>query len=138
MASNESLRERQEVARELCQKDGNEWEQLEEEQISVYLQLADLNIADRKPASRAIYNCLTCQDRGFIELEHGLVQVQCLDCEKGRMMGESMEIAEPPRMKIVKQKPGIIPEGMFWCSHCNSMHRLNTAIGKRHLKYKED
>ena len=36
---------------------------------------------------------------------------------------------------LPKEKPEIVPEGMFWCTHCQALHRADTKIGKRHQKY---
>lgn len=37
-----------------------------------------------------------------------------------------------------KTKPAVIPVGMFWCPHCNSLHRVASKIGNRHLKYQAE
>lgn len=34
-----------------------------------------------------------------------------------------------------KEKPEVIPEGMFWCSHCQVLHRADSKTGQRHQKY---
>ncbi|MBA7478998.1 hypothetical protein ES707_14429 [subsurface metagenome] len=48
------------------------------------------------------------------------------------------ETAAPvPPAPAPKTKPEVIPTGMFWCPHCNSLHRIASKIGKGHLKYQE-
>lgn len=44
-------------------------------------------------------------------------------------------IAQKKAAKLLKEKPEVIPEGMFWCSHCHVLHRADSKIGKRHQKY---
>lgn len=49
-----------------------------------------------------------------------------------------LETAAPaPPAPAPKTKPDVIPTGMFWCPHCNSLHRIASKIGKGHLKYQE-
>lgn len=43
---------------------------------------------------------------------------------------KSQKAAKTPRVK-----PEVIPSGMFWCTNCQVLHRADTKIGKRHLKY---
>lgn len=38
---------------------------------------------------------------------------------------------EPPAPKV---KPEVIPEGMFWCDKCQSLHKLTSSVGKKCLK----
>jgi len=44
--------------------------------------------------------CETCQGRGFTELEHGLIQVRCSDCEG------TGEIADKPKVLILSERMG--------------------------------
>lgn len=44
-------------------------------------------------------------------------------------------IPQKKSAKTPTDKPEVVPEGMFWCSHCQVLHRANSNIGKRHLKY---
>jgi len=57
--------------------------------------------------------CEKCQDRGFTELEHGLIRVFC-DCEKGQALREevtgvvndsSSGIEQPDKLAINSPKP---------------------------------
>lgn len=34
-------------------------------------------------------------------------------------------------------KPDVIPAGMYWCFKDKVLHRENSKLGKRHLKYRE-
>lgn len=36
---------------------------------------------------------------------------------------------------IAKQKPKKIPKGMYWCTHCQKLHREDKKKGLSHLKY---
>ena len=44
-------------------------------------------------------------------------------------------IPQKKAAKTPREKPAVIPEGMFWCSHCQSLHRASSKTGQRHLKY---
>lgn len=33
------------------------------------------------------------------------------------------------------EKPVKIPKGMYWCTHCLTLHREDKKKGQRHLKY---
>ena len=63
------------------------------------------------------YVCATC----FLK-SHGI--------EPGTAPSPTPTAKEP-----VKEMPAVIPKGMFWCSHCNSLHRTASKVGQRHLKY---
>jgi len=38
---------------------------------------------------------------------------------------------------VSKGKPDIIPKGMYWCTHCEMLHREDKKKGLSHLKYRE-
>lgn len=44
-------------------------------------------------------------------------------------------IPQKKAARLPKVKPEVIPEGMFWCTHCLKLHRVDKWTGKRHLKY---
>lgn len=50
--------------------------------------------------------------------------------------GDAEAKAEAKRKAKLKEKPEVIPEGMYWCTHCEVLHREDKKIGKRHLKYR--
>ena len=43
---------------------------------------------------------------------------------------------EAPAQKPEPVKPENIPNGMYWCSKCETMHRESSKVGKAHLKHK--
>ena len=45
--------------------------------------------------------------------------------------GVAVAITKPPK----EGKPDVIPKGMFWCSRCQSFHRLVSPRGVSHRKY---
>lgn len=47
-------------------------------------------------------------------------------------------IAEEVKGEASKEKPSVIPKGKFWCSKCQSLHKLDSSRGKRHLKHHID
>ncbi len=51
--------------------------------------------------------------------------------------GETARVRQitPKMPKISKEKPNIIPKGMFWCGKCRSLHRLASPTGIKHLKH---
>lgn len=52
---------------------------------------------------------------------------------------ESEPRTEPePEAKVKaepKKRPAVIPDGMFWCDKCQSVHRLTSKVGQSHLGY---
>lgn len=39
------------------------------------------------------------------------------------------------KAKELKLKPEVIPTGMFWCTRCLLLHRVDKKIGQSHQKY---
>lgn len=39
------------------------------------------------------------------------------------------------KTKETRARPEVIPSGMFWCVHCQALHRADSKTGQRHLKY---
>jgi len=63
----------------------------------------------------------------------------CGPCfRKSRESAPSPEEAATAMAKVRKEKPEVIPNGMFWCSRCNSLHRIASKTGGSHLKYREE
>lgn len=81
--------ERLKTAKELCQKEGKDWDALDDYGKHSYLHYADIVIrkraqAPQKPAEEILETpsnqCPACGGKGFIEEQHGLVQVECEAC----------------------------------------------------------
>lgn len=45
--------------------------------------------------------------------------------------------AEAETQLPAKPKPDVIPDGLFWCGRCETLHRETSKVGQKHLKYKE-
>lgn len=37
--------------------------------------------------------------------------------------------------KIIRERPDVIPAGLFWCGKCNTFHKETSTIGKKHHKH---
>lgn len=81
--------ERQKVAKELCQKDGYDWDTLDDYGKHSYGHYADVVIHKGLQAPKEAVEvipatpsdqCPTCAGKGFIEENAGLAQSQCADC----------------------------------------------------------
>lgn len=55
---------------------------------------------------------------------------------KAELSAEARQIIPQKKVaRLPKEKPEVIPKGMFWCTHCYVLHRGTSNIGKRHQKY---
>ena len=54
---------------------------------------------------------------------------------KAELSAEARLIIPQKRTRVPGEKPEAIPDGMFWCTHCQVLHRASSNIGKRHQKY---
>lgn len=54
-----------------------------------------------------------------------------------KLLGGSKDEAPATEPKVPKEKPLVIPTGFYWCTKCDTLHRLSekSAIGKKHLKF---
>ena len=136
--------DRQEVAEELCEKDGQVFDKLDDVMKNAYLHNADLAIADREQVVvdgvpvKSQFTCPRCQDTAYIGGK------PCLECNKMGLPGEEVhpgavteEIPEPTSDEKVTPPAGAartLKPGEYYCTECKGVHRESSKLGKKHLK----
>lgn len=124
---------RQKLAQELCEKDGKDWDELDDAGKHGYLHYADVVIRkDTRPAKGEV-----------AEVKLGHTHEKPVEAEAPPAQPpEGDEPPAPDKPKPAPTKPDVIPEGMYWCTKCNTLHREISKTGKgikmglKHLKYK--
>lgn len=134
------MSEREQVAKELADKDGRKFELLNEVLTKAYLHNADCAIADREQiaiasgkAEVATPICSVCKGIGWLGQE-----TPCHECNPVGLVNEVVpETApetpqgEPPVVK--DNKPHKLLPGEYICSKCAKPHRKTSKLGIKHL-----
>jgi len=153
---------RQSVAKELCEKDGKVWNELDDPQKHSYFHYADVVIRNE---SRPVK-----EGTAKVKLGHSHEEAETPQVLQGGETGtfENLTEAEEPEPEPtpvpdlstmetyeeaeavgaqmiartmppddVSTKPIPIPKpGFYQCTRCQKQHRETSKIGKRHLEYK--
>lgn len=68
-------------------------------------------------------DCPKCKGVGFQEFEAGLIQVECSECNGTGKVQQPIPLTKP---------------GQYFCVLCESAHKEDSKLGKRHLQYKAE
>lgn len=109
--------ERLKLAKELCEKEGKDWDALDDYGKHSYGHYADVVIRKRlqapkeavkeAPAAPPANQCPVCEGKRFIEEQHGLTQVECEACG-----GTGIVLAEE-KVKPPEEKPAPVHKHYF-------------------------
>ena len=127
---------KQKLAKELCKKDGKDWDELDDAGKHGYEHYAD--VVMRKEAQPIKEGKAKLGHTHAKPIEPGLTgELPLLKQEEdGLLTEENLQKMAEELPKPAPVKPDSIPEGKYWCTHCLVVHREDKKIGKRHLKYK--
>lgn len=128
---------KQKLAKELCQKDGKNWDELDDAGKHGYFHYADAVIRKKaKPPREAGGKKLghTHATAPKVELGEAYALEQA---ERAKEAEEHKKAWDEAREESLSKPAPTLKPGQYICSKCNNtIHRETSKIGKRHLKYK--